>query len=198
MRISSVGAARIIGPSSSATRCSPMKNDDRPYIRWKRSSSGKPCQSLRSRVKSRSCVRHCWRSHRLYSCEYERRLTVPLSAECIRPGSRVAWKSSRSVRAVVLSLIGHSLDHPGWLANSRPGLRRAEYADLHATVGDSRVALPRPQPRQLDEHALGRAPDLQGVATDDELVRRVVGGHERHPYGHERRDAGVARPDARL
>ena len=28
-----VGAARIIGPSSAATRCSPMKNDDSPYMR---------------------------------------------------------------------------------------------------------------------------------------------------------------------
>ena len=32
--MSSVGAARIIGPSSSVTFCSPMKNDDSPYIRW--------------------------------------------------------------------------------------------------------------------------------------------------------------------
>ena len=30
MRISSVGAARIIGPSSAATRCSPMKNELKP------------------------------------------------------------------------------------------------------------------------------------------------------------------------
>ena len=36
--MSSSGAARIIGPSSAATRCSPMKNDDSPYMRWKRSS----------------------------------------------------------------------------------------------------------------------------------------------------------------
>ena len=66
MRISSVGAARIIGPSSSATFCSPMKNDDSPYMRWKRSSSGmRSCQSMRSWVKSMSWVAHCWRSHRL-------------------------------------------------------------------------------------------------------------------------------------
>ena len=43
--MSSVGAARIIGPSSSVTFCSPMKKDDSPYIRWNRSSSGNPCQS---------------------------------------------------------------------------------------------------------------------------------------------------------
>jgi len=29
----SVGAARMIGPNSSATFCSPMKNDDSPYMR---------------------------------------------------------------------------------------------------------------------------------------------------------------------
>ena len=63
MRISSVGAARIIGPSSSATFCSPMKNELSPYMRWKRSSSGmRSCQSIRSCVKSMSCVAHCWRS----------------------------------------------------------------------------------------------------------------------------------------
>ena len=64
--MSSSGAARIIGPSSAATRCSPMKNDDRPYMRWKRSSAGmRSCQSIRSWVKSMSCTAHCWRSHRL-------------------------------------------------------------------------------------------------------------------------------------
>ncbi len=40
--MSSCGAARIIGPSSAATRCSPMKNDDSPYMRWKRSSGVDP------------------------------------------------------------------------------------------------------------------------------------------------------------
>ena len=63
MRISSVGAARIIGPSSSATFCSPMKKELSPYMRWKRSSSGmRSCQSIRSCVKSMSWVAHCWRS----------------------------------------------------------------------------------------------------------------------------------------
>ncbi len=62
--MSSWGAARIIGPSSDATRSSPMKNADRPYMRWKRSSSPmRSCQSIRSCAKSRSCVAHCWRSH---------------------------------------------------------------------------------------------------------------------------------------
>ena len=65
----SSGAARIIGPSSAATRCSPTKNDDSPYIRSKRSSSSKrSCQSIRSWVKSISCVAHCWRSQSPYSC----------------------------------------------------------------------------------------------------------------------------------
>ena len=59
-----VGRARIIGPSSAATRCSPMKNEDSPYMRWKRSSASmRSCQSMRSCVKSMSCVAHCWRSH---------------------------------------------------------------------------------------------------------------------------------------
>ena len=45
--MSSSGAARIIGPSSAATRCSPMKNDDSPYMRWKRSSASmRSCQSI--------------------------------------------------------------------------------------------------------------------------------------------------------
>ncbi len=45
--MSSSGAARIIGPSSAATRCSPMKNDDSPYIRWNRSSASiRSCQSI--------------------------------------------------------------------------------------------------------------------------------------------------------
>ena len=41
-----MGAARIIGPSSSVTFCSPMKKEDSPYMRWNRSSSGKPCHLL--------------------------------------------------------------------------------------------------------------------------------------------------------
>ena len=65
--MSCVGAARIIGPSSSVTFCSPMKNADSPYIRWKRSSSGNPLQCSRSTEKSSSCVCHCWRSHSSYS-----------------------------------------------------------------------------------------------------------------------------------
>ncbi len=53
----------MIGPSSSVTRCSPMKKPDSPYIRWKRSSGGiRSCQSMRSWLKSSSCVAHCWRS----------------------------------------------------------------------------------------------------------------------------------------
>ena len=68
MRMSSLGAARIIGPSSEVTRCSPMKNDDRPYMRWKRSSASiRSCQSIRSCVKSMSCTAQCWRSHSEYS-----------------------------------------------------------------------------------------------------------------------------------
>ena len=56
-------AARMIGPSSSATFCSPMKKEASPYIRWKRSSSSKrSCQSILSWLKSRSWVAHCWRS----------------------------------------------------------------------------------------------------------------------------------------
>ena len=62
--MSSSGTARIIGPSSAATRCSPMKNDDSPYMRWKRSSASmRSCQSMRSWVKSMSWVAQCWRSH---------------------------------------------------------------------------------------------------------------------------------------
>ncbi len=68
MRCSSVGQARMIGPSSSVTRCSPMKNAERPYMRWKRSSGSiRSCQSIRSRLKSRSWVAHCWRSQSSYS-----------------------------------------------------------------------------------------------------------------------------------
>ena len=64
----SFNAARMIGPSSSVTRCSPMKKAERPYIRWKRSSGSiRSFQSALSRVKSTSWVRHCWRSHSSYS-----------------------------------------------------------------------------------------------------------------------------------
>ena len=63
--MSSWGVARNIGPSSSVTFCSPMKKDDSPYIRWKRSSGSiRSCQSIRSCVKSMSWVAQCWRSHR--------------------------------------------------------------------------------------------------------------------------------------
>ena len=62
--MSSLGAARIIGPSSAVTRCSPMKKDDRPYMRAKRSSASiRSCQSMRSCVKSMSWTAQCWRSH---------------------------------------------------------------------------------------------------------------------------------------
>ena len=51
------GQARMIGPSSSVTRCSPMKKAERPYMRWYRSSGSiRSCQSVRSRLKSRSWV----------------------------------------------------------------------------------------------------------------------------------------------
>ena len=63
--MSSSGTARMIGPSSAATRCSPQKNADSPYMRMKRSSGPmRSCQSIRSCVKSMSCTAHCWRSQR--------------------------------------------------------------------------------------------------------------------------------------
>ena len=66
IRCISVGQARMIGPSSSATFCSPMKKLESPYMRWKRSSSGiRSCQSTRSWEKSRSWVSHCCFSQRL-------------------------------------------------------------------------------------------------------------------------------------
>ena len=56
----------MIGPSSSATFCSPMKKLESPYMRWKRSSAGmRSCQSIRSWEKSRSWVAHCCFSQRL-------------------------------------------------------------------------------------------------------------------------------------
>jgi hypothetical protein len=64
MRMSSSGTARMIGPSSAATRCSPTKNKLSPYIRAPRcSASMRSCQSTRSCVKSMSCTAHGWRSH---------------------------------------------------------------------------------------------------------------------------------------
>jgi hypothetical protein len=61
--MSSSGTARMIGPSSAATRCSPTKNELSPYIRATRSSgSMRSCQSTRSWLKSMSCTAHCWRS----------------------------------------------------------------------------------------------------------------------------------------
>ena len=68
IRCSSSGAARMIGPSSSVTRCSPMKKPESPNSRCARSSGEiRSCQSIRSWLKSMSWVAHCWRSQSSYS-----------------------------------------------------------------------------------------------------------------------------------
>src|ERR687895_2879571 len=122
-----------------------MKNEERPYMRWKRSSSGiRSCQSMRSWVKSMSWVAHCWRSQRLYSCSYVSRFTSPRSADSSTAGSLVAWKSSRSVRWLTVSLtavLSPLADAPpgarladAWLASqSGTGLRRRH--DAHPVPG---------------------------------------------------------------
>ena len=54
-----------------------MKNEESPYMRWKRSSSLiRSCQSSRSRLKSSSCVCHCWRSQSVVELAVAEQLDV--------------------------------------------------------------------------------------------------------------------------
>src|SRR6185503_19613708 len=170
---------RIIGPSSAVTRCSPTKNDDSPYMRWKRSSSSiRSCQSIRSCVKSRSCVAQCWRSHNSYSCLYVSRCDSPRSAEASSAGSPVAWKSVRCVRSLMRARL--LPDWPVSQSELGPRFRPSEQQRLPvvAEVDHVLALAPALQPRaagaaRVDGHrlrALERHDDRVGeLVVDDEL-----------------------------
>ena len=120
--MSSSGAARIIGPSSAATRCSPMKNDDSPYMRWKRSSASmRSCQSIAVLREVEVLRRPLLALPQLVELAVARAAATRRGRRTrCSAGSLVAWKSARSVRdgcggGTAVSMAGEP--RTGWLAS---------------------------------------------------------------------------------
>ena len=165
--MSSSGTARIIGPSSAATRCSPTKNEDSPYIRATRSSASmRSCQSMRSWVKSRSCDAPTAGAPTARRARgSSRRFASPRSADSCSAGSLVARKSTRSVRGG--GVLGHgarAYRAPGWPANLRRPMRR-HWPAWH-------LARPSARRRGVVLRPARPTDDLDAVARDPRRARR--------------------------
>ena len=122
--MSSSGTARMIGPSSAATRCSPTKNDDSPYMR------GLALLGVDALVPVDPVLGEVEVLHRpvlalpqLVELAVVSRLASPRSADSCRAGSLVARKSTRSVLSGEGSVMGASLARD-WLAGQLEGFAR--------------------------------------------------------------------------